>query len=75
MWSSEPKGARLAVPTPSPPPRHMMKTVRVGSTFWIALRTPACQRSIVFVAWVVSPSLPGCGSLKISYPTTFGADA
>ncbi len=54
------------MPTPSPPPRHMMNTVRVGSTFWIALRMPACQRSIVSVACVVSPSLPGWGSLKIS---------
>ena len=53
----------------------MMNTVRFGSTALITLRISACHWSIVSVAAVESPSPPGCGSLKISYPTTFGASA
>ncbi len=33
------------MPTPSPPPRHMMKTVRVGSTCWMARRMPGLPRA------------------------------
>ena len=74
-WSSEPNAFRSAVPTPSPPPRHMMNTVLPGSTARITLRISACHWSIVSVADVESPSPPGCGSLKTSYPTTLGSSA